>query len=308
MDGSNHIGLSIALNVMGRVELAEYGFRSWMLQDAEEPYEVVLNLFNEDLPKFQKLSEGRNPNCKLIIKTYPKPEYFNISAANNLGIFHSTGRHVLFANSDVIYPSRIARRLVDDLERHSIAYFILTRANLTEEQSQALKAPNNYRRAGDFDGLDELAIASIWRADNGWVVRRDVAIAIGGFDPKILVMEDVDITDRLGHYLARKNIQHGILGSVDLRGYHLYHPTSELFDTNHEARQILTARRARLQKDPNSTEDVMPTNFNSHEVLAEEIRNTVRPAKLNRYRQDTGKKVVKRVKRAFDVLRGKRLE
>jgi hypothetical protein len=122
------------------------------------------------------------------------------------------------------------------------------------------------------------------------------------------VLEDVDLTDRVSHYLARKNIQNGILGSVDLRGYHLYHPTSELFDTNAEARTILNARRARLKADPNAAEDVMPTRLDSHETLVEEMRKTVKPSKVHRYKQNTGKKVAKRFKQAFDVLRGKRLD
>jgi hypothetical protein len=169
MNGDNdnqgkQIGLSVALNVMGRVELADYGFRSWMLQDADHPYEIVLNLFNDQRARFEKLAVGKNPNCRLIIKTYDRPAYFNISAANNLGIFNSSGKWILFANSDVVYPSRIGRRLLADLQRHDVSYLILSRGNLTEEQSR-LSPPGEYRKPGEFDSMDEISLRSLWRAD-----------------------------------------------------------------------------------------------------------------------------------------------
>src|SRR4051795_5441010 len=78
--------LSVVLNIMGRLELADYGFRSWMLQDLDRPYEVVCNLFNDQQARYEQLAQGRNSNCRLVIHAYERPAFFNISAANNLGL------------------------------------------------------------------------------------------------------------------------------------------------------------------------------------------------------------------------------
>src|SRR5438874_2449745 len=99
------IEVSIILNVMGLRELAVYGFRSWLLQDYERPYEVVLNLFYPCRELFEPLIAGANPNCQVRIFQHEEPEYFNISASNNLGLHLSGGRVIFFANSDIIYPS-----------------------------------------------------------------------------------------------------------------------------------------------------------------------------------------------------------
>ena len=62
---------SIVLNDMHRTHQAAYGFRSWILQDMDEPYEVVLNLFNDKESLFEDLMQGHNPNCCCRIQSYP---------------------------------------------------------------------------------------------------------------------------------------------------------------------------------------------------------------------------------------------
>ena len=50
-DTGGQIHASIVMNVQGTPELGAYGFRSWMLQSFDRPYEVILNLFAEEEPK-----------------------------------------------------------------------------------------------------------------------------------------------------------------------------------------------------------------------------------------------------------------
>ena len=78
--------VSIVLNDMDRTFFAGYGFRSWLLQDMDESYEVIINLFNDQKSYFDNLTAGANPNANIKICVYDRPAYFNISAANNLGI------------------------------------------------------------------------------------------------------------------------------------------------------------------------------------------------------------------------------
>src|SRR5688572_22260319 len=105
------VAASIVLNVMGLRDLAVYGFRSWLLQRYEQPYEVILNLFYPCRELFDPLLEGANSNCIARIYQYEQPAFFNISASNNLGLHHSRGRYVAFANSDIIYPTNYLSRM-----------------------------------------------------------------------------------------------------------------------------------------------------------------------------------------------------
>src|SRR2546423_15196274 len=100
---------SIVLNVMGLRDLAIYGFRSWMLQDFDRPYEVILNLFIPAADQFESLKAGANPNCIPRIVQHEKPEYFNISASNNMGLHLVRGEYVFFANVDMIFPGNFLR-------------------------------------------------------------------------------------------------------------------------------------------------------------------------------------------------------
>ena len=142
---------------MGRLELADYGFRSWMLQELDRPYEVILLLFNDQQARFEKLAEVPHPNCRLLIKSYERPAFFNISViANNLGIHFARGRYILFANADVIYPGGTARTISDELTRRDICYAILSRASWRCRTKQSAQARGRHRVAGDFDPLSNL--------------------------------------------------------------------------------------------------------------------------------------------------------
>ena len=308
--GSNNnepTGLSVVLNIMGRLELADYGFRSWMLQDSGEPYQVVLNLFNNERDRYEKLTEGKSANCQVVINSYEKPAFFNISSANNLGIHHATGQFLMFANSDMIYPSHAVRTIRREVMDREICFAIASRSNLVTDQVKQLKPVAEYRAPGDFDSIERWPRANVWPGGSGWILRSDVVRGIGGFDQQILCREDVDITDRAKHYLARRGLQLATHGLLNLYGYHLYHTTSELFDMCAHAVRVLDARDARLVADPSSTEDVVPTNLDAHEALVDDMRRTVAPPPFARYREDVPRKIYRHVRDAFFVLIGRRL-
>src|ERR1035438_8725705 len=109
---------SIILNDMNRSDLAAYGYRSWILQDIGEPFEVILNLFNLREDYFRKLSAGAHPHCVPIINTFKPPQFFNVSAANNIGLHYASGKYVVFANSDMIHSSGYLRLAIEEMSRH----------------------------------------------------------------------------------------------------------------------------------------------------------------------------------------------
>lgn len=299
------VSASIVLNVMGLRELAVYGFRSWMLQDYDRPYEVILNLFYPCREMFDPLVEGKNPNCDVKIFQNEESEYFNISAANNLGLHQSIGKYVMFANSDIIYPAHFLKRAMTELTDRDICYAVAARMNMTEAQCRQLKAPMYYSRDNPFKellGLERTADASVWPSISPWMLRRDVAFEIGGFDKRVLMAEDRDLGDRVMHYLRRKKLQHALISLVDLCGYHQHHGSSGLFDAFTQSKAVFEPRRQRMEADPASTEDVVATPLNDRDALMRDIRQTKKPPLMNQYRQDFKGKIVRRAKKVWNAL------
>jgi hypothetical protein len=304
----NEIPLTVVLNAMGRLELADLGFRSWMLQNWDQPYEVVLSLFNEQQPRFEALTVGKNPNCRVIIRSYDRPAFFNISAANNLGLHFATGQYVLFANSDIIYPSWYGKRFIANMERHRVGYAVGSRFNLTHEQTVALRPGDQYTQENNFDFLDaQWSYADpspIWLACGPWMIRRDVALAIGCFDPAVLVCEDDDISSRAVHYLARHGEQDSNMCFLQMMGFHLYHPTSELFNSFSAVKKIVVPRRDRLRSQPDSLEDSIPNRLDDLNSLVEQLRSTPKPPVGAKYRENPFRKVGGRITSAVKILAG----
>src|SRR3954462_15747994 len=148
---NSDVALTVVLNAMGRLNLAELGSRSWMLQEWDRPYQVVLSLFNDERERFEKLTEDKNPNCQVWIRTYQKPAFFNISAANNLGLHFATGEFVQFANSDIVYPSWHGRRFAENMRRSRLGYAAGARYNVSEELTAALRPAAEYTMQDNFD-------------------------------------------------------------------------------------------------------------------------------------------------------------
>lgn len=283
---SPSVRASIVMSDMNRTSQASYGFRSWMLQDFGEQYEVVLCLFNDREHVFTELTTDANPRCAVRIQRHQAPAFFNISAANNLGLAASRGEYVLFANSDIVYPSWYLREVLDELTRRSIDYALGSRANLTQTQTRNLQSPSAYTFSSNFDAMFCGAGHSISNGTSPWIAKRDVAISIGGFDPRVVCHEDSEFNDRMIHYLRRSKRQRCIYTLSDLFsclfGCHLHHPSSELYGTSSPSKAILEPRRLRLAANPDSVEDVLPTRWDSEESLLNDLYSTAAPARVGK--------------------------
>jgi hypothetical protein len=271
---------SIILNDMNRTREASYGYRSWMLQDIQEPYEVILNLYNDQKPLFESLEAGCNPYCVRIIKKYPPSSIFNLPAANNLGLHFATGKYVLFANSDIIYPGNYLRIIIEELSKRRICYALGARINLSSDQTSTLADPSKYTKENNFDflvGCENLPGRNMIQGTSPWMILRSIAENIGGFDPHVVCHEDSEFNDRSMHYLRRTNQQHCLYVVSDLYGYHLFHGNADLYAFSSGSKSILEPRRLRLIADPNGTEDIMPTNLCSLDSLLTDFNETVPP-------------------------------
>jgi len=295
---------SIVLNDMDRTFYAAYGYRSWMLQDIQQPYEVILNLFNDKEHYFKTLSSGCNLHCTPMVKSYNPPEFFNIAAANNLGLYYANGNYVLFANSDIIYPSNFLRVFIQELSMRKVCYALGHRVGLSSKQTRSLSEPIKYTPKSNFDFMgnhENLKGKNIGFGTSPWTVLRDIAQNIGGFDPKILCHEDSEFNDRVMHYLRRTGQQQCLFSVVDLFGYHVNHPDSELYGASAQARSILEPRRLRLLSDPNSTEDICPTRLHSLDSLKEDFYKTIPPQRT--FKKSLMKsRLIRPLKRSIKIL------
>jgi hypothetical protein len=243
-----------------------------MLQNCSFEYEVILNLFNDRRKHFEALSEGRNPLCSYAIMEYPRPPSFNIAAANNIGIHYAKGNYLVIANSDIIYPPDYLETLGRELLKRNIYFATTSRVQLSRVQTSALRSPLHYNCS------DGYAFVKTLRTDRNmilgispWVFKRDIVLAIGGYDPRVWVHEDAECNDRVLHYLRRQNLQYCHCVLLDLFGYHVHHPPSELYDLSAQAKQIFEPRRARLLRDPDSEEDVVDTKLDSLPILLTDL-------------------------------------
>lgn len=298
--------VSVILNVMAFPELAMYGLRSWLLQDFKRPYEVVLSVYNNETTRFEPLLKDKNPNCRVILKSFDPPEFFNISAANNVGMNLSSGEYVFFANADVIYLGDFLSRAVWEFEHHHLAYAVAARVNLLKEHVDALKPAMEYTGAHAFDFMSPYMYAhgvTTWPALSPWMSRRDVAYAIGGFDPKVLVAEDRDIDQRATHYIKRNNLQHSHISFCNLRGYHLFHPSTGLFDAFTQSKAVIEARQKIMDADPNSTADVVNNPLNDYDALVKEMRSTPKPPLLQHMHASLPDRIKRRAKDVWHTLR-----
>jgi hypothetical protein len=296
---------SIILNVMGLRELAVYGFRSWMLQDYDRPYEIVLNLYNDARPMFDKLLPPLNPNCRVQINVFDAPEFFNISATNNLGLHLARGKFVFWANADIIYPAQFLKHAMAELIRRDIYFAVASRVNLSRPLTHEItaKPPEDYASTCAFDHLPPLERTgklTIWRAISPWIMRRDTANAIGGFDARVLVAEDRDLMIRAMHYLRRMGLQHALFSLSDLSGFHLDHDSTGLARAMDESVRLMKERETLMDADPNSAADVINTPLHDRKALLDTIRLTRRPPAVKM--QGGMKKVARRAQKVWQTM------
>src|SRR5439155_15163137 len=138
-----------------------------------------------------------------------------------------------------------------------------SRVNLTPAQTKKLAAAETYSKTNPFDkalsGIERIRGQSIWPALSPWMLRRDIAFELGGFDGRVIMAEDRDLMERGVHYLRRKGMQQAMFSMSDLHGYHQDHESTGLFDTWSQSKAIIEPRSAAMAADPNCTQDVVST-------------------------------------------------
>jgi len=302
MNTINNVAVSIVLNDMDRTEFALHSFRSWLLQDFAYPYEVIINLFNDKDYLFERLSP-RNPNAIPIIKRYSRPTYFNISAANNLGLHFATGNYVMFANSDIIYPSSFLSMFISEILTRGIYYALGSRCDLYPDETNMLEKALENDLTYDFLLEAEFQRPRMGTGGSPWTISRDIALAIGGFDMNVLCHEDSDFNERVIHYLRRTKRQQCIF-TLLLFGYHIYHKYSELYAASSISKAIIEPRARRLAEDKDSEEDMIDNKIENYDSLITHLYKTKAPPIDARDKiKNAPMKIYRRLSQAYQIIR-----
>jgi hypothetical protein len=297
--------VSIVMTDMDRTSFALHGFCSWLLQDIDELYEVIVCLFNDQSPRFTQLSEVGNKLCQKQIRTLKRPAFFNISAANNLGLYYARGKWVFFANSDVIYPSDYLRKVVGELRARSLYYVMGSRINLSQKITDGLKSPYLHTAIGDYDYLrnvESTPESKFWGFGSPWIIETKTAFAIGGYDPRILCYEDRDLSDRAVCYLRQQNRQTLPYAMLELFGYHLCHPPSDLYGIGSTSMEIITRRKKQIREDKTTGVCIVNNTLDDLSSLVAAMEHTEKPCVPTRHLTGLFPQLIHRIRAAIKVL------
>jgi glycosyltransferase involved in cell wall biosynthesis len=148
------------------------------------------------------VDDGSQDDTKEKVKQYGSARYIwqansGLSAARNTGIRESRGKYIVFLDADdILYPEAV-RHNVEFFEKHPDCGFVCGSYRIVSADRTVLF--EKARNEEELSYLDFLSANKI--AMNATILyRRDVLIAVGGFDESIRACEDWDIYLRIAKH------------------------------------------------------------------------------------------------------------
>jgi glycosyltransferase involved in cell wall biosynthesis len=126
---------------------------------------------------------------RLTVLSHPHNSGANRS--RNLGLSRSTGVYVSFLDADDLWTIDKLESQLKALKAHPEAAVAYSWTDRIDETSQFLRKGGRVRVSGDV--LAELLIANFLENGSNPLIRRDAAIAVGGFDESLSACQDWDL-------------------------------------------------------------------------------------------------------------------
>lgn len=293
---------SIVVNCSGRSKEAYFGLKTWLNQKTEGNYEIILQLFG--VSRRDVLDSLDEKSSRLKIWEYSKPNFFNISAANNLGAKKARGALVLFANIDILYPPSFLESLLREIAFTRSRYAICNRYNMTEIETNEFYKIFKNNGTIDFAFLRTcgLKIGGHMFPSSPWVFERRLFAEIGGFNTNVYCYEDKEVSERAAHYLARTGGQLTVHSFPGFVGYHLHHPAGDVFDTAAYSKAQLELSLEHVRANEASVCDILQQEV-TEEALLKKICEDIPP--VNMMKASLRKNpLARRIYNAYCALRG----
>lgn len=163
--------------------------------------EAIESLLSQTYPVFEIIvvDDGSTDETKEVCDRYPTVQYIyqknqGVSVARNTGIHVSTGEYLLFLDSDDCLLPQAVEIGINCINAHPEVGFVFGNYIF-----QSMNPDGSYKTEQVYDNQPEVAsyatlLAAEHKIQCACVIFRRVAIeAVGGFDPNLATMEDINL-------------------------------------------------------------------------------------------------------------------
>jgi len=203
------------------MERSMYGILSWLMQVDCPRYEVIVLHCTEYGKQIKDLKRHKSENCSYRVKRIDTPDYFNLAAFRNLGIYYANGENVCIASVDIIRRSDFLKNINYLLIKNDC--WISAGSFHIPKHTDYLADVNSYNQTNKFDVImDTISKDFKYKhtIDYGTsIVKKEHITSIGGYDDNILFHEDADIDRRADFYFRERGVEHPIIRTTDTKKY-----------------------------------------------------------------------------------------
>lgn len=217
------VKVSICLSDYG-YDPFKQGFRSWVLQKCDFPFQVVMNVLNEKrIEEYEKLSEDKPDNCTVVINKIEMDGDFNMAVSNNIGLRKSKDSfYTVFSEADIVYKFDFLSSIIKFIESKGVElpFCVIGRYPLSIEFRCVIKDPLEYTQESGFEGLFIPAVTKVDPVPWGcWIGRTKLFYKLGGFDERLFTHFDADIDRRAVEFCRATKIH----PMQDFRFFNIYY-------------------------------------------------------------------------------------
>jgi glycosyltransferase involved in cell wall biosynthesis len=146
------------------------------------------------------------------------------NAARNLGLKYARGRYVRFLDDDDWLSPGVNTRQIETIENTGVDVCYGDWQDVFFEDGQIREGA--IHTAGHVDDVVDALLSDWWCANSCYLIRRDLALAVGGWDEKLQACQDFDFMLRVAMHGAR------FVYSPNMVSYYLHHVGSSVSQDN----------------------------------------------------------------------------